>query len=175
MHDQEFRAVAMTKEQAHAGVMQAYAHAQALLANGERVVITAAPLVESISTRQRGFFHAAVLPQISEQVRIGGERYTADIWKEHLRRLFLPDTWEMRKLPGANRATPVRVRSSTERLGVKGYSEHIDKVIAHAVTEWGVEFRFDASEREAVRYVAPRRKQQEAATACSATTARAAG
>lgn len=161
MHDQEFRAAAATKEQAHAAALQAYAHARALLANGERVVITAAPMLETIGTRQRGFFHAAVLPQISEQVSLGGQRYTADLWKEFYRRLFLPDTWETRKLPGAKKATPLRVRSSTERLGVRGYSEHIDKVIAHAVTELGVTFRFDETEREAVRYIAPKRTKQQ--------------
>lgn len=152
MNDQEFRAVATTKEQAHRCILQAYAHAQALLGNGERVVITAAPLLESIGVRQRNFLHGAVLAQISEQARVGGDRFVMEIWKAFYQKLYLPDTWEMRRLPGQKKATPVRVRHSTEELGVKGYSLHIDRVIAHAVTELGVQFRFEADEREAVRH-----------------------
>lgn len=121
---------------------------------------------DDITTKQRGFLHAAVFPQIAEQVRVNGERFTAEIWKEYFRRLFLPDIFVMRKLPGAKRKTPLRVRVSTEDLSAKQYSEHIDRVIAHAVTEHGVEFHFNADEREAVRWKRPMRKakQPEAVT-----------
>lgn len=160
--------VCSTKEQAHAAAVQGYAHAQALLANGERVRITVAPDHDDITVKQRRFLHGPVLRQISEQVRVDGVRYTAEVWKEHLRRLFLPDRWEMRKVPRwdaekgmlvpAKRATPHRVRVSTEDLSIKQYSEYIDRVLAHAATEWGVQFRFETDEREAVRYVPKRRK-----------------
>jgi hypothetical protein len=119
---------------------------------------------DDITAKQRGFFHAAVLPQIAEQVRVDGERYTAEVWKEYFRKLFLPDRFVMRRLPGHKRATPQRVRVSTENLGVKGYSEHIDKVIAHAETEFGVAFVFDRQEREAVRYRRPARRQAHPTT-----------
>jgi hypothetical protein len=123
---------------------------------------------EDVTTKQRGFLHAAVLPQIAEQAVVAGERFSAETWKEHYRRMFLPDRWVMRKLPGHKRATPQRKRVSTEDLGVRGYSEHIDRVIADAVTVHGVAFVFDTDEREAVRYRAPARKprkQPEAETA----------
>lgn len=112
---------------------------------------------EDITAKQRGFLHAAVFPQIAAQVVVNGDRFAPEIWKEHYRRLFLPDKWVTRRLPGAKRATPLRVRVSTEDLGAKGYSEHIDKVIAHAVTEFGVAFEFNNEEREAVRYRRPSR------------------
>jgi hypothetical protein len=106
---------------------------------------------EDKTVRQRGFYHAAVLKQISEQARVNGVGYTAEVWKEFFRKRFLPDTWVSMRLPGAKRATPVRQRSSTEDLGIRGYSELIDQVIAAATTELGVEFVFDADERETVR------------------------
>ena len=52
------------------------------------------------------------------------------------------------------------MRQSTEDLGVKAYSEYIDKVIAHAATEFGVEFDLDEQERDGVRYRPATRKRQ---------------
>lgn len=124
-----------------------------------------------ITTRQRGFLHAAVLPQIAEQVRMpDGTRYTAEVWKEHFRQRFLGVEWVLKAIPRwdakagrmvyPKRATPHRERISTESLGVKGYSEFIDKVIAAATTELGVVFDFDQQEREAVRYRRKARRPQ---------------
>jgi hypothetical protein len=132
--------------------------------------------VGDITAKQRGFLHVAVFPQIAEQVRFpDGTRYTAKAFKELYREMFLGDRWVMRKklvldkatgkMRPAKRATPHRERISTEDLGIRGYSEHIDKVIAHAVTEFSVVFRFDADEREAVRYVRPKRKAKAAQAA----------
>lgn len=139
--------------------------------------------LEDLTTKQRGFLHAAVFPQIAEQVRVQGERYVAKVWKEWYRALFLPDVYEMRKAlvldratgqwRPAKRATPHRVRVSTEDLNIRQYSEHIDKVIAHATTEFGVVFQFDADEREAVRY-RPKRRQRKAADEMEAADAVAA-
>lgn len=44
----------------------------------------------------------------------------------------------------------------------RNYSEYIDKVIAHAASEFGVVFHFRADEREAVRYRPARAKRREA-------------
>lgn len=136
----------------------AMTHARCLLDNGEAVDLTVAPALDSISAKQRGFVHAAVFPQIAEQVFVGEkrERFVAEIWKEHFRRRFIPDKWVMRKLPGAKRATPHRERVSSESLGVKRYSQWIDQIIDTAIVELGVVFDFVAEDREAVRYVPPR-------------------
>lgn len=161
--------IAATREEAHTAVTHAYALARSIIDNGGRAHIQAGEDQEPISIKQRAFFHAAVLPQIAEQAVIGGTRYTVDIWKEFYRKRFLPDKWEMRKsirwdaelckLVQSKRATPHRVRVSTESLGIKSYSAHIDRVIDCAVLELGVAFVFRPSEREAVRYVAkPRAK-----------------
>lgn len=126
-----------------------------------------------ITTRQRGFLHAAVLPQIADQVQMpDGTRYTAEVWKEFFRERFLGYRYVLKAVPRwdtktgrmvqPKRATPVRERISTEDLGIKGYSEFIDQVIAAATSELGVVFEFDAQERESVRY---RRKPRRAAAA----------
>lgn len=121
------------------------------------------------SVKQRKFLHGVVLMQIAERVQMpDGSRYVMKVWKEFFRKRFLPDTWEMVRFPGQKRATPRRVRISTEDLSVKQYSAYIDKVIDHAVVEFGVTFDIDAQEREAVRYVAPARKRAEKREAATA-------
>ena len=153
---------AETREELHAGVMAIYAAAKSMLDDGKQPHIALTEHVDDITAKQRAFLHAAVFPQIGEQVRVNGERFVPDVWKEYFRKLFLGSKWRMQKLPGQKRAVPVKVRISTEDLGVKAYSDYIDKVIAHAVTEHGVAFVFRPSEREAVRYFAPKRKAQQA-------------
>ena len=166
MNDRQARVVE-TREQAHAAAMQAYAVAKLLIQDGRRAVISAGEDNEPLSIKQRKFLHGVVLIQISEQVRVGGERYVMPTWKEYFRAQFLPDTWVMLRKPkwdkekrqwvAPKRATPYRVRSSTEDLNVKQYSAYIDKVIDYAVIEWNVVFDFNQQEREAVRYVKPGR------------------
>ena len=164
MNDRHSRVVE-TREQAHAAAMQAYAVAKLLIQDGKRAVISADEDSDPISIKQRRFLHGPVFGQISEQVRVGGERYVMPTWKEYFRTQFLPDSWVMLRKPkwdketrqwvAPKRATPYRVRSSTEDLSVKQYSAYIDKVIDYAVVEWNVIFDFDKHEREAVRYVKP--------------------
>ena len=160
-----------TREQAHESAKAAYRIAWQSIENGIPCTIAVTEMQEDISVRQRRFFHGVVLAQISEQVVVDGTRYTIDVWKEHLKSIFIPDKWEMHlslirdKKTGvmrkAKRKTPRLLRKSTERMGVKAYSEFIEKCIAHAATEWGVEFYFYGDEREAVRYK-PQPKQAKA-------------
>lgn len=174
MSDSHTRIV-RTREEAHEAVMQAYVVAKTLIQDGKRVRVSVEEDAEPITIKQRRFLHGPVLSQISEQVRVGGERYVMDIWKEFFRKEFLGDKFVMLKKPRwdkklcqlvqAKRATPHRVRISTEDLSIKQYSEYIDRVIAHAATEWAVAFVFLAGEREAVQYVRPVAKQKEVETA----------
>lgn len=164
--------IAISREQAHEAATLAYQHAQALLLNGERVRITCGTDDEPLSVKQRKFLHGPVLHQIAEQVRVNGERYVMKTWKEFFRVLLLEcrPKYEMVRIPKwdatkcalvqPKRATPRRVRQSTEDLSVKQYSDYIDRVIAHAATEFGVRFVFDIDEREAVRYRPPARARR---------------
>lgn len=168
-----------TQEARHRALLQANAQARVLVdqaradeAPGRRLRLVIGIDHEDITIKQRGFFHAAVLPQIAEQYRTpDGIRYVAAVWKEFFRKRFLPDRWVMHAVPRwdavrgvmvpPKRATPMRVRSSTEDLNIRQYSLHIDRVIAAAVTELGVAFEFDAEEREAVRFKAPQRRARQ--------------
>jgi hypothetical protein len=168
-----------SREGAHEASIAMYQHAQLLIGLGKRVKFMVDEAEDELSVLQRGFLHAAVLPQIAEQVRMpDGTRYVAAVWKEHLKDLFIADKWDMVRLPFVkNRKTgewkpsskkvPVKRRKSTEALSIRQYSTFIDQCIAHASSEWGVVFQFRAEERDAVRYVAPPRKvkQREAVLA----------
>ena len=136
------------------------------------MLLTVSVALDPVGIQQRRFLHGPVLTQIAEQVRVGGERFTTEIWKEYFRRLILErePEYEMRKMPGAKRATPHRVRKSTEKLGVRDYAKYIDEVIDYAVAEWGVAFRFEMNEREAVRYVDPKRLKKAQPKALAAAT-----
>lgn len=160
-----------TRAQAHEAAMQGYMAARVLIEQGKRVLFSVGEDSEPLNITQRKFLHGPVFGQISEQVRVDGERYVMAIWKEFFRKLLLPDTWVMRKgvvydkkqcrLVAAKRATPHRVRRSTEDLNTKQYWEYTNKVIDHAVVEWGVVFVFKPKERESAAYVAPKRVKKE--------------
>lgn len=170
----EYRATLRSAPAAREHFIRAMALAKTLLDNGEQVLLAVTVALEPVGVQQRRFLHGPVLNQISEQVRVHGERFTTEIWKEYFKRLILErePKYEMRKLPGAKRATPRRVRRSTEDLGVRDYAKFIDEVIDYAVAEWGVAFHFEMSEREAVRYLPPARakKSQPAAPAAIEST-----
>lgn len=153
--------VARTPEAWRAAATDIYRAGEALIQAGQAVAASVCEWEDDISARQRRFLHGAVLTQISEQARGDkGERYRMEVWKELYRSQFLGSNWEM------VRGKPIEIRISTESLGVKAYSEYIDRVIADAATEWGVVFRFIAEEREAVRYrPSVRAKRKEAAEA----------
>lgn len=162
---EDYRRLCRSRADAHQAVKDVYALAQISLAGEEPrpVWISCIEDDDPVSAKQRRFFHGPVLEQIAEQVRVGGQRYTRDIWKLFFKDLFLEvrPRYVMVKLPGQKRATPRRHRWATEELGVKRYSQFIDEVLAHASTEFGVVFHFLIDEREAVRYRPPQRKKQE--------------
>jgi len=140
-----------TREEAHAAISAAYAHAKQLIADGQRVRVQVGPDDDLMSARQRRFLHGPVLTQIAEQAWVGGRQYAMPIWKEHYRAKLLGSAWETVTLPGQE-PKPFEVRRSTEDLSTRDYSDYIDLVIADAVTEHGVEFHFREGEREATRW-----------------------
>ena len=151
-----YSAVCFTREDAHVAVTRAYAHAQAMFANGEpTVLIECKPGVEAVSVKQRRFFHGPVLGQISEQAKVDGVRFTLDIWKEFFRRKFVGDhgfRWETQRLPGDKHARPRRIRISTEELGVRDYAKFCDEVIQYGAEELGVSFVFTNEEQALLRH-----------------------
>jgi hypothetical protein len=146
--------VVASKEAAYQAARDCYAQAQALLLDGKRVRMTVAEEQDSLSARQRRFFHGPLLEQVSAQVCVEGRRFTRDVWKRYFKDRILErkPRYEMVRLPGYKRAVPRRQPWSTEELGVKAYSAFIDECIAIAATDFAVEFRFLVGERDAVRY-----------------------
>lgn len=179
---QSLTRIVLNPQAAHAAVSEGYQLAKLLLADGKRVRVTVAEDEDDITIRQRGFLHKAVFPQIEEQYRHpDGTRTEWRAWKEYFRARFLGDRWVLKRVPRwdakqgrmvlPKRKTPHRERVSTEDLSIKQYSAYIDTVIDTAVLELGVQFRFIAEEREAVRYVAPARKPRQTSSQPQAETA----
>lgn len=166
---------ACTPEQWRAGMTAVFKAGEAMLADGKRPHVTLDEEEDSLTLRQLRFIHGPILQQISEQVVVNGVRFARDVWKQHLKDLFIPDRWEMVKAPfvrdaktghwrPSKRKVPRKVEKSLKSLTGRARSDFIDQVLAHAATEWGVEFVFVFEEREAVRYRPPQRakaKQRE--------------
>ena len=107
-------------------------------------------LAEDAKTdRQRAYYHGVVLKTIADQARPNGDRFPLAIWKEHFRAEYLGFKTVTTRNPITGKKVRRRHRVSTEDLGVKGYSQLIDRVSAFAATELGVSFpaTFDQWER----------------------------
>ena len=90
--------------------------------------------------RQRRYYHGVVLKTIAQQARPNGEQHALAVWKEYFRAEYLDYKTVTTKNPITGKKIRRRVRVSTEDLGVKGYSQLIDRVSAFAATELGVTF-----------------------------------
>ena len=90
--------------------------------------------------RQRRYYHGVVLKCIADQAKPNGCQYPLKVWKEHFRAEYLGHKTVTTKNPLTGKKVRRRVRVSTEDLGVKGYSQLIDRVSAFAATEFGVRF-----------------------------------
>ncbi len=92
------------------------------------------------SDRQRAYYHKAVLTEIAKQAKVNGQTFPMAVWKEHFRSVYLGFKTVTCVNPMTGKKSRRRVRQSTEDLGVKAYSDLIEKVTAFAVTELGVQF-----------------------------------
>lgn len=160
-----------TPEQWHEGINAIYHAGKAMLEAGQRPHAVLDEEGDTLTLRQLRFIHGPILQQISEQVVVNGIRYTKEVWKAHLKDLFIPDRWVMVQAPfvrdaktgewrPSKRKVPRKVEKSLLNLKNEARSIFIDQVLAHAAVEWGVQFVFKFDEREAVRYVPPRSKQR---------------
>ncbi len=97
---------------------------------------------EDVKTdKQRRYLHGYVLMTIANQAVVNGQKFDMKTWKEWYRSTYLGSKTVTFKDPFTGKKIRRRQRVSTEDLGVKGYSEYIERVTAHAATELGVEFR----------------------------------
>lgn len=127
--------------QGHAAVKAVWTWAKAQLSAG-RPVDLEARLHEDVKTdKQRRYLHGYVLMTIASQAAPNGQKFDMKTWKEWYRATFLGWKTVTFKDPFTRKKVRRRQRVSTEDLGVKGYSEYIERVTAHAATEQGVEFQ----------------------------------
>lgn len=109
-------------------------------ATGQVVEATFRTHEDAKTDRQRAYYHGVVLKSIAAQARPNGQQYPLAVWKEHFRAEYLGHKTVTSKNPLTGKQVRRRQRVSTEDLGVKGYSQLIDRVSAFAATEMGVTF-----------------------------------
>lgn len=118
---------------------------------GNRLVLTLVDADNAVTIKQRGYYHKVILTEIAQKASMNGEKFNMPTWKEYFRKKHLPDKRKKVKNPMTGRTITIRVRQSTEDLGVKKYAQLIEMVTAFAVTDLGVEF----SERNFNNWVDP--------------------
>lgn len=113
---------------------------KSMWAAGHRLHVEVRLHEDAKTDRQRRYYHGVVLKSIADQARPNGQQYPLAVWKEHFRAEYLGHKTVTSKNPLTGKKVRRRVRVSTEDLGVKGYSQLIDRVSAFAATELGVTF-----------------------------------
>lgn len=111
-----------------------------IIAEGKPALLQVSEAEDVRSLRQNAFYWGPMLQDISEQAKIGGQRYTKDMWHEFGKREFLPRTIKRTRVAG--RKSPVVTRSigSTSGLSVRKMSAYLERFMAYAVTDLGVKF-----------------------------------
>ena len=122
---------------------------KSMWAAGHRLHVEVRLHEDAKTDRQRAYYHGVVLKTIALQARPNGVQFPLAVWKEHFRAEYLGHKTVTTKNPLTGKKVRRRQRVSTEDLGVKGYSQLIDRVSAFAATELGVTFpaSFDQWER----------------------------
>ena len=114
--------------------------AKKLLIDGHALVAEFRLAEDNKTDKQRAYFHGVILTEIAKQAKVNGQRFDFKTWKEYFRKEYLGFKTVTTINPMTGKKSRNRVRVSTEDLGVKAYSNYIDRVTAFAVTELGVEF-----------------------------------
>lgn len=130
---------------AHMAIDQGWKLAKAHTQAGRWVEITVRE-ADDIGTRQRNFYHGYVLLTIANTAVVGNRKYDLATWKEHFRAAYLGWKWKSYSVPGKNRKARRRERVSSEDIGVRAYSQLIDKVLAYGATELGIEWEYRSRE-----------------------------
>lgn len=134
--------VFINPEQAKAAISRQIApFCRAQWQNGiERLLVTVEPEEDAKTAQQGRFYWGVILMQISEQARIGGERYTVDAWHELFKRQFLPRVSKRSYVAGRKRPVVTTTIGTTKGLGIRKMSAFIEKVIAFGAGDLGVMF-----------------------------------
>lgn len=101
---------------------------------------------EARSKSQNAKQWADVLAQISSQAWVSGKQFSTDVWHEHLKRMFLPESYN----PELTRAGYVKWAElpdgslkcvgSTTKLTKRGFSQYMAQIECYAAHDLGVTF-----------------------------------
>lgn len=128
--------VVADRRAAHAAASAAYQLVRELLASGVgqvQIVVHEAPKPWEVPLLK--FYWGHVLAQISQQVRVEGQRYLPRVWHEHLKEALLG--MEFARDPDGRL---VRRPCSTTRMSHRARLEYVERAMAYAAAELGVEF-----------------------------------
>lgn len=109
---------------------QLFPFLKSVLHSGGRWVLTVTRMKRT-SRQNRRYWGRGVLAQIAEQATVNGRLYSADVWHEQFKRMFIG----VDELPDGS----VIGKSST-RLTTVEFSQFCDEVEAYAASELGVTF-----------------------------------
>lgn len=109
------------------------------LEQGRALVAEFRLLEDDITDKQRKYLHGVVLTEIALYARPNGQQFPMPVWKEFFRSQFLGFKVVTSINPLTGRKHRSRQRVSTEDLGIRAMAEYIDRIIAYAATELGVE------------------------------------
>lgn len=142
MSEYALHTVFIDPEQAKAAIAsQIGPYCRAQWQNGHgRLAVTIEPEEDAKTVQQGKFYWGVILNQISEQARIGGQRYTVDAWHELFKRQFLPRIKKRVYVAGKPRPVITTTIGTTKGIGVRKMSAFIEKVIAFGVNDLNVQF-----------------------------------
>lgn len=110
------------------------------------MVVTIAPYKKKRSNGQNSLQWVALLGDFSMQAIIDGRQFAANVWHEHLKEQFLPESYEegitlkgymkWQEMPSGN----LKMVGSTTKLTTKGFSEYMDRCYAYGGGELGIRF-----------------------------------
>ena len=94
---------------------------------------------ERRSDAQNAYMWAGILEPTAQQAYVHGQRFTAEVWHEHLKQLYLPeknargmDKWQ--HMPNGTR----RLAMGTQPLNRDEMALYLDQIAAHVADELGV-------------------------------------
>jgi hypothetical protein len=102
-----------------------------------RVKVTVEDVEDDRTEQQHKYYWAVVLRDVSEQVVVGGQKYTKDAWHEYGKREFLPRKTKKVRVAGRARPVVTTVIASTTELGIRQMGDYLEKWMAFAA-EHGV-------------------------------------
>lgn len=102
--------------------------------------------VKARKLSQQALMWAGPLADIAEQGYVDGRTFTAEVWHEHFKREFLPETYDpylckredYRKWDYTPKGQRVLVGSSTD-LTIRGFALYLKQIEAYAQVELGVQ------------------------------------